>query len=504
MNNLMKMFYKNKIFNIDEIQCNLECLKIHDEYYFILKNIKGDKKIELFGSNVSEIDLNLLLAEKFRDKHKMFMIDILTKKNKSKYWDLFINGKMSRNIEIINPLNNKIFNVSLIIKSISNNNDLSIFNVIFTNILFSNKNFNNNNHLVLKHELNSLIKSNINLINELEKKYDINNVILIKDLLNEEYKILNDERKLICKNINLNDYTSSNQIKLYVFMPKLIRELKSFYNKLLIKINISTIKLVDVKIFNEFEEIIKQIINILIMMNCIFNCEICFDIIENNNLIEINTTITNISKITILEIVEAINFKFLNNNNQLNFTYLVDNLSIKIFLKICPINNNIDENVFSLNQINQLYIINKPIIVIIDDIFVNLKLLLASIIKHKQIDLKLFPKLTSGEWQNVGMFLIDTDEYKYILAANGIVGEEICIITNPHTIITDIQMPLLNGIDMIKILLNNNINSKIFITSAYEDSSDEEFIQFIKNNNLTFIEKGKKYDWIKEIYCTLD
>ena len=44
------------------------------------------------------------------------MCDIILHREKSKYWKLFIEGKMNRCVNIINPIDKKIHNVKLNIK----------------------------------------------------------------------------------------------------------------------------------------------------------------------------------------------------------------------------------------------------------------------------------------------------------------------------------------------------------------------------------------------------
>lgn len=78
---------------------------------------------------MSELDLNLLFSENFRLVHNNFMIDILTFREKSKFWNLFLNGKMNRIINIINPITKYEYGVKLQITFNSQSNDKVLFDV---------------------------------------------------------------------------------------------------------------------------------------------------------------------------------------------------------------------------------------------------------------------------------------------------------------------------------------------------------------------------------------
>ena len=57
----------------------------------------------------------------------------------------------------------------------------------------------------------------------------------------------------------------------------------------------------------------------------------------------------------------------------------------------------------------------------------------------------------------------------FYVASNGLEGLELYKEINPDIIITDIQMPKMNGLDMIKEIDDKNI--PVIITTAYSDSS---------------------------------
>ena len=107
-----------------------------------------------------------------------------------------------------------------------------------------------------------------------------------------------------------------------------------------------------------------------------------------------------------------------------------------------------------------------------------------------------FPILTSEQWQNIGIIQINTDTHIFLLLSNGLYGKELSMMIEPSIIITDIQMPELNGIQMVNSLLEYGIKSKIFFNSAYDNDKDNnEIIELVQKNNIKFIEKGTNFDF---------
>ncbi len=352
-----------------DFKCILECKIINSSINpsLILKNIKGNKKIDLIGSDVDEIDLNLLLPETFRDVHNKLMIDVITNGQQSQYWTAFMNGKMQRSIDIINPIDKKIHNVKLNINFKSQNKNLFIFDVIITDITNNNKTINKTG--LITHDLRAVLKSALNIICEIEEipSTNIEQTSILKDLINEA----------------LNMCLKTNTLPI----PENITE-----NKEISYLNKNQIKLIS-----------------------------------------------------------------------------------------------------SINE-------NKKTILLVDDILFNLKLICLKLIKkyNKKYEYSNFPILTKEGWQEYGIFTLITDECQYILASNGMYGKEICQIIKVDVIITDIQMPELNGIDMIKYIGLTNLKSKIFINSAVVDNNNYDIIELLKNPQITFVEKGN-FNWISDV-----
>ncbi|MDZ4975937.1 response regulator, partial [Clostridium perfringens] len=54
-------------------------------------------------------------------------------------------------------------------------------------------------------------------------------------------------------------------------------------------------------------------------------------------------------------------------------------------------------------------------------------------------------------------------------ATNGKEAFHLISTTKPHIAIVDINMPLLNGIELIKLLKKNNLKTKVVVLSAYRE-----------------------------------
>jgi hypothetical protein len=150
---------------------------------------------------------------------------------------------------------------------------------------------------------------------------------------------------------------------------------------------------------------------------------------------------------------------------------------------------------------------NKHIILIIDDVLLNIKILCLKLIRYinPHFNYKNFPTITINEWKNHKMIYIEVENYIFVLTSNGLYGKEIaiCLQNQYITIITDIQMQILNGIDMIKSLLKKNIKARIYINSAKYYNDDDEINELIKNNQIVYLEKGVYKDYEKILDKTL-
>ena len=446
------------------------------------------------------------------------MCDIILHREKSKYWKLFIEGKMNRCVNIINPIDKKIHNVKLNIKFKYQKKNILIFDITMEYIEEINI---ENESTVKTHELCCVMKSVKNIVKTIEIENNCNQEYTngLKDLLQEIERLCSDpNRKYYAENIYKLDCEDKN---------KLFEDiLKSIYPNISFKWLISTSLGITKSVKDNLLDSIKTLCNNnhthienLYLLATETNKQdkiIQIKIIANNDIKLIPKEQSQYSNpyelfnlFDLFDLFEFNNFKNdqfydnLNNQSHCQIIHLCDNF-YQIEIEGFEIQN---EFVLKSHQVKLLSGLKnncKKKILLIDDSIMNLKLLSVNIIKFfdNNYKHKSFPVLTQEEWQNLGILVTETFDTNYILCANGMYGKEVALMIRPPIIISDIQMPLLNGIDMVKQLLENNFKSKIFMNSAYVKKTDDsdEIFDFIRENNIYFIEKGSNNDWMKNLY----
>jgi CheY-like chemotaxis protein len=171
-------------------------------------------------------------------------------------------------------------------------------------------------------------------------------------------------------------------------------------------------------------------------------------------------------------------------------------------LQIPPVCD-VDEFVLTLEQVRSIYSLkSNKIILFVDDVLLNIKILFYKLLKYLNPSYKYnnFPLITSEQWQSYGMFILEIDTYAFIFAANGLYGNDISLIGKCNLIITDIQMPLMNGIDMIKSLHSNGCKTKIIINTALtneEIEQNSDLFEMLAKKQIYILEKGNNIDFTK-------
>jgi len=95
---------------------------------------------------------------------------------------------------------------------------------------------------------------------------------------------------------------------------------------------------------------------------------------------------------------------------------------------------------------------------------------------------------------------------KLYIASNGQAGYDLYVLHSPDLIITDIQMPIMSGIDMIKKIRKNDSKTPIFITTAYNET--DYLLNAINSGVNRYILKPINFkillDTIRDVcfYCT--
>lgn len=529
----LRYFISSKINAHHDFKCVLECMlnDVDNKISLILKNITGEKKEELIGSNVDSIDMNLLLPDSFRHIHDNFMIDIITKRESSQFWNNFIDGKMMRGVNIINPINKRQHSVKINIKFKSNKNNVSLFDVSFTDIVQIPSKLTK--PCIYSHDLNAILKSAINMIDEIENTYNARSIIeqdqilMVRNLLNEAQGLCVESRITELPD-NVSIITNSKNVKLYLEIPNIIKKIELTCPHIKFKcMSLSSLVighsqykiLLDfiLEIINELAKLtnLLEIINIKISEDTLskimfihiarqYEC----DELSNHNVIEqkqlnaIGLGSSNYNdkfKLVCNEWIKHASIKSFLDTNGIDVGY---NLSIKC---------DYDHDTFTLNTKhvkllssihNEICTEHTRIVLLVDDVLLNLKIICLKIIKLFDSNYKYnnFPVLTNVEWQEHGIIVIGIPNYKFVLGSNGCYGLEIAQMIPCDLIVTDIQMPMLSGYDMIKSLISHGITSKIIVNSAIVDENDGEFAEFaelIKKNQISWVEKGSNFNWIE-------
>jgi CheY-like chemotaxis protein len=499
----------------------LECKITNSIPTLIIKNIVGSKKIELIGLDVDELDLNLFLPESLRDFHNKMITDILTKGETSQYWISFMSGKISRSVEIKNPINNKTYSVKLNINYNSEKNNVFLFDLIITDVTEINKIINKTG--LLTHDMRAIIKSALGLTKQIEKTVsNTENIIILTELLEEAISMCSATRTAFIPELIKQSKISKN-IKLYLMFPIYLKKLKNIFYSIHFTYTINTNLII-----NEYQEntlwhlilnMVKNSVNakatdiIFIVDEDYEKSKILIKIIDNGNGMDANTIknfFTRKLPITScnLSVDENRGKGFLLSYNQWKLyggdvIILISEINVGTTFMV-SVSSVVSDDYFTLTtkQIKCLGTIKDQTkkIMLVDDVLFNLKLICLKIIRltDKSYKYDNFPILTNDEWQAHGIIIIETLHCCYVLLANGMYGKEIFTMTNPDVIITDIQMPMLNGIDMIKNILDEGSKSKIIINSAVVEKDDESINELLSNPQITFIEKGD-FDWIGDV-----
>ena len=550
---ILRKIFSSKVNNTNKInieydlQCTLECIS-HDQNNssFILKNINGSKKMDLLGSDVNEMDLNLLFSDNFRQIHNNFMVDILRNREKSKFWNFILSGKMNRMVNIINPINKFEYIVKLKILFNSQDEKKILFDIIFTDVNIVNKIMSNT--VLLSHDLKTFIKSAQNIATLIENnlnsnpnfnfKNDNENLSTLKELLNEAYTMCSKSTtKLTIENIYKKKSKMFENVKIYLEIPKFLKKISNLFTNVQFNLDIKT----NICISSLQNDVLLHLILNIIKNSTDANSTkilIILDDNEDNELLLYIKDNGNIISDALKSKLFSVKFSQKNTDDSLNNPYSISNVKtstniedgfilayyewknlggfVNIISNEFIISNEYEIKIKGIYQIDnftlnktQLKLINdilqetnKKIILLIDDSLLNLKLLSLKMIRFLDKNYKHsnFPILTPEQWQSEGIIQININDYIILLLANGMYGKDISIIINPNIIITDIQMPQLNGIQMLKFLLANGIQSKLYINSAFSNKDDEEINELIYKYNITFIEKGGDMSFIEKLF----
>lgn len=466
---------KIKIYNSSEFKAELICVRYLYKWNIILKNISGYRNNDITNGK-KKIFLKDLLPDDVKEKHDKFINNILDNYNNSPYWESFLNGKMQRSVNIINPINKKKFNVKIKLTFVNKFWRRYKFNIEITDIkeIFSN--------VMNIHNIRLIFKSIITVIDN-----DTNqNMKTIKSLSKEGIKLCSDKHEIIQKD-NL------DKIKLHISIIPTINNLNNIYPNIIkysceCNLCVKDIEFIKHMLFS----IVKYSIDYCsknIIINIKQNNDIIIITINDDCVIDnkINEVLENgLIKDERIEILFLSISEWKRESGSFKYEYLNGN---KFEFHTKGIIS--DNFLLSVDNIRSLYNLKfRETILIVDDSYVNLKMILNNFCKENDKPLTYYKLPSKYE-----MFIIDDlIEYNLIFTTDGIYAKDIYDIINVKKIIVDIEMPKMNGYDLISYIISINPEQSIIVNSATEK---EMFYQKLHITNdqydIKFIEKGSSY-----------
>lgn len=171
--------------------------------------------------------------------------------------------------------------------------------------------------------------------------------------------------------------------------------------------------------------------------------------------IEVNTDVT-ISN----ELYEYVKEKITTNEGDIKIIFNTDDC---IFNSVSVID--------SFNLTNIVRNITMKLILVVDDSKFNLK-----IIYHKLKSLLFHDYNCVTPDFNNNYTTFQHDDYFFIFCKNGKTGYDVFKTKTPYAIITDNDMPFMNGHDMSSLILESNMSSNILMISGNSESSIHDLI----------------------------
>lgn len=166
------------------------------------------------------------------------------------------------------------------------------------------------------------------------------------------------------------------------------------------------------------------------------------------------------------------------------------------------------DNVFDERFITSLNtLLNKRIktVMLVDDSLTNIKILSHTVytICDKQKPKGMFDEHVPAMWMCNDYFIIDiTDDTAFMFLSNGQIAKTFIEILDVDILITDIEMPKMTGVQLIKFIFENNYAMKIAIQSALDRHLILEMYPEI-SENIRIIQKGSHYSLINDILSSI-
>lgn len=497
--------FDKRVSYLDDLSANLICKKIKKRWICELRNISGTKKQEIVqGSN--SILLDELLPENIKEKHSFFMNNILDLGTKSTYWNMFLEGKMQRSVIIVNPYSKEKFNVKMKIIFVNKSwlCGQYYFKMTLSDVTYV-ENLSTSVSLIT-HDLRSVFRSIKKISDDLKvsNESDKESLFDTLDMLTSEGLILcsksrddfNEKSQTVCNKLN----------KVYISLYKLIKNLNIIYgcrivfdcccNLFLNNDQLTTIKHI---LFNAVKNSINANASIIIVRVKQENLKLILMMIDNgigmsdekiknffNREIKKNSGNVDDNRGEGM-LLSCLKWKSIDGeieifcNGEMTFIF-----TIETPISQCPV-----LNLKQLKMLSMLKSCNKLNILIVDDSIVKLKMTMRLL--NMKLDLQ-----KNGEEQTSSIINLPKKfeiyimneylEYNIIFATNGVYAFDVYNLVNIHKIVTDLQMPIMDGYELIKNVIAINKKQEIMINSDTDKFEVYQKLQIVEGeHNIKFI-----------------
>jgi CheY-like chemotaxis protein len=480
--------FKKKI--CTETSCDfsayLECKKIKGKWKFMLCNMKGNMVESIVGKTTKRIELSKLMLPHIAEQHNIFLSDILEKESGSEYWNSLLDGKMQRSVQIQNPFNNKKYDVKLKMVIMKKRCDKIIFDVKFSDI--TSVMMIENEAKLLTHDLCAIFRSTITTLELLKNECDEGNrtnlCAAIDMLAREGINLCTKTRDVILLQSIAID--TEKTIKVYIAINDIIHMLNALYPNVVkcscvcnLTMNNNSVNALKHLLFNIIKNAVESnVTHVVVKVSQKFNTvEITVNVptIISNEYVQSEGMTLSINR---WKTFGGILYIHTYNDNMM--------FNIEIIGQLTPDYALLCEQLEMLEQLPQ-----KKTILFVDDSVVNIKMLAMMMFKWlKLTDISL--KIITSNWDSVGLYICDNfTDANLIFTSNGEYAYDIYRLIHCDTVVADLEMPVMNGYDLIKNILTINKDQHIVINSA---TSEETFYQIMQQApnfaDITFLTKG--------------
>lgn len=501
---------------LSDFIAELKCKKRNGIWNIDLTNIKGRKTNDIVGE-IRVLPLSDLLPKEIRSKHDKFMIDILEQNVKSQYWDAFLSGKMQRAVVIQNPVSRRQFNVKMRIIFLKKQWGTFYFSVEFSDISYVTQITNEIG--LLTHDLRTMFRSIITITNNLKTCADDERQELFQSL-----DMISKEGLSLCSKTR-SDFEEHEMInvenKVYLSIQEIVNNLRIIYPGKINYLCCSNLCLTDDAV-DTLKHIMYNSVKNSIQAN---SSHVTITISDELGIIKITISdngigmskeqIDNFFTRGIPSQKEQRNMSLRNIEENRGEGMLLSCMKWKTIGGIIRISSlygtkfeflmegkqssNVALSLANLIALQSLT--HKETILIVDDSMINLKMCLMMLCKGcgKKINDHPLPKTFDV---HVMDNLLD---YNIIFTINGFLALEIYKLVKIKTIITDLEMPVMNGYDFISNVIDLHSRQKIIVNSGASEEAFYQKVKFTKQQyDITFVVKGAGTNNIYDLLFPLE